>query len=168
VKRGHVACAALLNPSSAEPLVWPSALKFIRELEHDAKALLEAALMDANRERERRILKGTRNALPSPSRSDDDDGATISEVRNSNQAFDCILLQKKILLSFLFLCIMASRCDSVIIFFLFPWPIDTIATYRDMVKSQVFIGFSFARFSRPGFNKESLGPTRKYGDCNVL
>jgi hypothetical protein len=171
VKRGHVVCAALLNPSSAEPLVWPSALKFISEVEPNAKALLEAALMDANRERERRILKGTRNALPSPSRSDDDDGArdaTISEVRNSNQAFDCILLQKKILLSFLLLCIMVSRSDSVIIFFLSPWPIDTVATYRDVVKSQVFIGFSFARFSRPGFNTESLGLTRKYCDCNIL
>ncbi|KAL6644757.1 hypothetical protein ACP70R_016365 [Stipagrostis hirtigluma subsp. patula] len=80
VKRGHVACAALLNPSSAEPLVWPSALKFISELEPDAKALLEAALMEANREREKRILKGTKNALPSPSHSDDGaHDATISE-----------------------------------------------------------------------------------------
>lgn len=77
MKRGHVACAALLNPSSAEPLVWPSALKFISELEPNAKSLLEAALMEANRERERRILKGTKNALPSPSRSDD---AAIAEV----------------------------------------------------------------------------------------
>uniref|UniRef100_M8BC99 Uncharacterized protein n=1 Tax=Aegilops tauschii TaxID=37682 RepID=M8BC99_AEGTA len=77
VKRGHVACAALLNPSSAEPLVWPSPLKFISELEPDAKALLEAALMEANREREKRILKGAKNSLPSPSHSDD--GATVSE-----------------------------------------------------------------------------------------
>jgi hypothetical protein len=78
VKRGHAACAALLNPSSAEPLVWPSPLKFITELEPDAKALLEAALMEANREREKRILKGAKNSSPSPSRSDD--SATISEV----------------------------------------------------------------------------------------
>ncbi|XP_051181988.1 E3 ubiquitin-protein ligase XB3 [Lolium perenne] len=77
VKRGHAACAALLNPSSAEPLVWPSPLKFITELEPDAKALLEAALMEANREREKRILKGAKNSSPSPSRSDD--SATISE-----------------------------------------------------------------------------------------
>lgn len=83
MKRGHVACAALLNPSSAEPLVWPSALKFISELEPNAKSLLEAALMEANRERERRILKGAKNALPSPSHSDD--GAhdtTIAEVNS--------------------------------------------------------------------------------------
>ncbi|VAI07240.1 unnamed protein product [Triticum turgidum subsp. durum] len=77
LKRGHAACAALLNPSSAEPLVWPSPLKFISELEPDAKALLEAALMEANREREKRILKGAKNSLPSPSHSDD--GATVSE-----------------------------------------------------------------------------------------
>uniref|UniRef100_J3L8D0 RING-type E3 ubiquitin transferase n=2 Tax=Oryza brachyantha TaxID=4533 RepID=J3L8D0_ORYBR len=37
-------------------MVWPSPLKFIAELEADAKALLEAALMEANREREKRIL----------------------------------------------------------------------------------------------------------------
>uniref|UniRef100_A0A0E0JUA5 RING-type E3 ubiquitin transferase n=1 Tax=Oryza punctata TaxID=4537 RepID=A0A0E0JUA5_ORYPU len=56
VRRGHRACAALLNPAAAEPIVWPSPLKFIGELEADAKALLEAALMEANREREKRIL----------------------------------------------------------------------------------------------------------------
>jgi E3 ubiquitin-protein ligase XBAT32/33 len=85
VKRGHVACAALLNPSSAEPLVWPSALKFISELEPDAKSLLEAALMEANRERERRILKGTKNALPSPPHHDDGAHDTaIAEVNSES------------------------------------------------------------------------------------
>jgi len=95
VKRGHVACAALLNPSSGEPLVWPSALKFISELEPDAKSLLEAALMEANRERERRILKGTKNALPSPPHSDDGaHDAAIAEVKfhcklHTNISFWC-------------------------------------------------------------------------------
>uniref|UniRef100_A0A804UMS3 Uncharacterized protein n=1 Tax=Zea mays TaxID=4577 RepID=A0A804UMS3_MAIZE len=83
-KRGHVACAALLNPSSAEPLVWPSALKFISELEPDAKSLLEAALMEANRERERRILKGAKNALPSPSHPDD--GAHDTAIAEASDA----------------------------------------------------------------------------------
>lgn len=80
VKRNHGTCAALLDPTSAEPLVWPSPLKFINELDRDAKTLLEAALMEANREREKKILKGTAYSLPSPARSDvgiDDD---ISEV----------------------------------------------------------------------------------------
>lgn len=71
LKRGHGACAALLNPSAAEPLVWPSPLKFISELDPEAKALLEAALMEANREREKNILKGTKYSLPSPTHSDD-------------------------------------------------------------------------------------------------
>ncbi|KAL5219718.1 hypothetical protein ABZP36_024431 [Zizania latifolia] len=71
LKRGHTACAALLNPSAAEPMVWPSPLKFIGELKVDAKALLEAALMEANREREKKILKGTRYCPPSPAHSDD-------------------------------------------------------------------------------------------------
>ncbi|AQL07666.1 E3 ubiquitin-protein ligase XB3-like [Zea mays] len=87
VKRGHVACAALLNPSSAEPLVWPSALKFISELEPDAKSLLEAALMEANRERERRILKGTKNALPSPPHHDD--GAHDTAIAEASDAEVC-------------------------------------------------------------------------------
>ena len=80
LRHHHGACAALLNPSSAEPLVWPSPLKFISELNEEAKALLEQALMAANREREKVILKGIVYSLPSPSRSDfgmDDD---ISEV----------------------------------------------------------------------------------------
>ncbi|KAG1365771.1 E3 ubiquitin-protein ligase XB3 [Cocos nucifera] len=45
----------------------------------DAKALLEAALMDANREREKNIWKGTAYSLPSPVRSEgeiDDDDAS--------------------------------------------------------------------------------------------
>lgn len=79
IKHKHGACAALLNPSSAEPLVWPSPLKFISELNQEAKALLECALMDANKEREKNILKGTAYSLPSPSHSDI--GAeSISEV----------------------------------------------------------------------------------------
>lgn len=81
LKHNNEGCAALLNPSSAEPLVWPSPLKFISELNQDAKALLEQALMEANREREKTILKGTGYTVQSPSNQDTgstDD--TISEV----------------------------------------------------------------------------------------
>lgn len=80
LKRKHGACAALLNPSSAEPLVWPSPLKFISELNSDAKTLLERALMRANKEREKNILKGTSFSLPSPSHSDDEDDDDSSQV----------------------------------------------------------------------------------------
>ncbi|KAE8732394.1 putative E3 ubiquitin-protein ligase XBAT31 [Hibiscus syriacus] len=69
LKHKHGACAALLNPSSAEPIVWPAPLKFISELNEEAKTLLEQALMEANREREKNILKGTTYLLPSPSHS---------------------------------------------------------------------------------------------------
>jgi E3 ubiquitin-protein ligase XBAT32/33 len=51
VQQGNVTCAALLNLSSAEPMVWPSMLKFISELKPDAKVLLEATLLEANREK---------------------------------------------------------------------------------------------------------------------
>lgn len=57
LKRRHGACAALLDPSAAEPLVWPKPLKFISELNPEAKALLERALMEANRKREKIVLK---------------------------------------------------------------------------------------------------------------
>lgn len=82
MKRKHGVCAALLNPSSAEPLVWPSPLKFIGELNQEAKDLLEQALMAANREREKTVLKGTAYSLPSPSPSHSDVGVedNISEA----------------------------------------------------------------------------------------
>lgn len=80
MKHKHAACGALLNPSSAEPLVWPSPLKFISELNEEAKLLLEQALMDANREREKTILKGTSYSLPSPSFSDTASDDNMSEV----------------------------------------------------------------------------------------
>jgi hypothetical protein len=80
LRRNHGACAALLNPSSAEPLVWPSPLKFISELNADAKELLEAALMEANLEREKKILIGAKFSCPSPSLSEDGSEDTTSEV----------------------------------------------------------------------------------------
>lgn len=79
-KHKHGACAALLNPSSAEPLVWPSPLKFISELNQEAKELLEQALMEANREREKNILKGTAFSHPSPPHSDSGADDNMSEV----------------------------------------------------------------------------------------
>ncbi|OIW15746.1 hypothetical protein TanjilG_04281 [Lupinus angustifolius] len=87
LKHRHVACASLLNPTSAEPLVWPSPLKFISELNAEAKALLEQALMDANKEREKNMLKGGAYIPPS-SHSDgvDDD---ISEVSESELCCIC-------------------------------------------------------------------------------
>lgn len=57
LKYKHEACAALLNPSSPEPLTWPSPLKFITELDAEAKALLENALIEANKDREKLILE---------------------------------------------------------------------------------------------------------------
>ncbi|ONM51232.1 hypothetical protein ZEAMMB73_Zm00001d018753 [Zea mays] len=47
-------------------MVWPSPLNFISKLYWEAKALLEAALTDANRVREEKILKGTKYSQLSP------------------------------------------------------------------------------------------------------
>ncbi|XAR60579.1 hypothetical protein NMG60_11034011 [Bertholletia excelsa] len=89
LKHKHGACAALLNPSSAEPLVWPSPLKFISELNAEAKALLENALMEANRDREKNILKGTAYTLPSPSHSDVGTDDNISEISDTELCCIC-------------------------------------------------------------------------------
>ncbi|CAN4119894.1 unnamed protein product [Withania somnifera] len=85
----HGACAALLNPSSAEPLVWPSPLKFISQLNDEAKALLECALMEANKERGKNILKGTDYSPPSPSQSDGGMDDNISEVSDTEVCCIC-------------------------------------------------------------------------------
>lgn len=60
--------------------MWPSPLKFISELDPDAKALLEAALVEANRKREKKILKGTAYSLPSPTQSDESTDDDTPEV----------------------------------------------------------------------------------------
>ncbi|KAF5185579.1 E3 ubiquitin-protein ligase xb3 [Thalictrum thalictroides] len=90
LKHKHGACAALLNPTSAEPIVWPSPLKFISELKPDAKALLERALMEANIGREKKILKGTTFSLASPTNSDElNDGSSEgSDSELCNICFD--------------------------------------------------------------------------------
>ncbi|KAI4334517.1 hypothetical protein L6164_019200 [Bauhinia variegata] len=87
LKHKHGACAALLNPTSAEPLVWPSPLKFISELNPEAKALMERALMDANREREKNILKGSAYSYPSHSDTGIDDN--ISEASDTELCCIC-------------------------------------------------------------------------------
>ncbi|OMO67759.1 hypothetical protein CCACVL1_20342 [Corchorus capsularis] len=89
LKHKHGACAALLNPSSAEPLVWPAPLKFISELNEEAKTLLEQALMEANREREKNILKGTAYSLSSPSHSDSGLDDSISEASDTELCCIC-------------------------------------------------------------------------------
>ncbi|KAK4376024.1 hypothetical protein RND71_006701 [Anisodus tanguticus] len=89
LRHKHGACAALLNPSSAEPLVWPSALKFVSELNEEAKHLLECALMEANMEREKNILKGTAFSPPSPTNSDDAVDDNISEVSDTEVCCIC-------------------------------------------------------------------------------
>lgn len=80
LKYKHGACAAILNPSSAEPLVWPSPLKFISELNPEAKLLLEQALMEANKEREKIVLKGKSDSIASPSHSESGSDDATSEV----------------------------------------------------------------------------------------
>ncbi|MCO5567766.1 hypothetical protein L7F22_021461 [Adiantum nelumboides] len=56
MKYHNTACATLLNPVTAEPLVWPSPWKFMRNLDPEAKYLLEAALAQANDAWEKQIF----------------------------------------------------------------------------------------------------------------
>ncbi|KAL9426295.1 hypothetical protein AB3S75_033135 [Citrus x aurantiifolia] len=83
LKYKHQACAALLNPSSAEPLVWPLQLRNMTDLNPEAKELLEKALMERNEEREKAILNETICSVPSTSPSDaevDDNTSEASDV----------------------------------------------------------------------------------------
>ncbi|KAF8395109.1 hypothetical protein HHK36_019050 [Tetracentron sinense] len=89
LKYKHGACAALLNPTAAEPLIWPTPLKFISELNPEAKVLLERALMEVNREREKNILKGMAYTLPSPSHSDVGVDDNISEASDTELCCIC-------------------------------------------------------------------------------
>jgi hypothetical protein len=84
LKRNHEACAALLNPSAAEPMVWPSPFKFISELEPEAKALLEAALTEANREREEKILRGTKHSPHPPTWDHASDAADADAIDDAS------------------------------------------------------------------------------------
>ncbi|KAG6468204.1 hypothetical protein ZIOFF_072776 [Zingiber officinale] len=86
IKHNHGACAALLNPSAAEPLVWPSPLKFISELDPNARALLEVALMDANKESEKIILN-ERKKLLSPANVDEAFHDDASEILRHHRGF---------------------------------------------------------------------------------
>ncbi|CAL1400485.1 unnamed protein product [Linum trigynum] len=90
LKHKHPNCAALLNPSSAEPLVWPSPLKFISELNQEAKGLLERALMKANREREKSIFKGSSTCSDhSPQIADAEVDDNASEVSDTELCCIC-------------------------------------------------------------------------------
>ncbi|XP_042373695.1 E3 ubiquitin-protein ligase XB3-like isoform X1 [Zingiber officinale] len=89
IKHNHGACAALLNPSAAEPLVWPSPLKFISELDPDARALLEVALMDANKESEKIILNERKKLLSSPANVDEAFHDDASEASDTDLCFIC-------------------------------------------------------------------------------
>ncbi|KAK7350278.1 hypothetical protein VNO77_08683 [Canavalia gladiata] len=89
LKHKHKGCAALLDPSSAAPLVWPSLLKFIGELNQETKALLEKTLLEANREREKTLLKEADKA-PSPPNSESKNDDIVSDSEESNMEMCCI------------------------------------------------------------------------------
>ncbi|KAH0632312.1 hypothetical protein KY284_035098 [Solanum tuberosum] len=92
LKNKHEACAALLNPSSPEPLTWPSHLKFITELDAEAKALLENALIEANKDREKLILEKT--AVSQISLSHCDSGLESDDFEGSDLELCCICFEQ--------------------------------------------------------------------------
>ncbi|KAL5740615.1 hypothetical protein ACOSP7_029500 [Xanthoceras sorbifolium] len=84
----HQACAALLNPSSAEPLVWPLQLRLMTDLNPETKSLLEKALKEINKERENSILNKATNSFPSPAPSVDDNTSEASNVEECSICFE--------------------------------------------------------------------------------
>ncbi|MCD7460243.1 hypothetical protein HAX54_043143 [Datura stramonium] len=91
MKYKHEACAALLNPSSPEPLTWPSPLKFIAELDAEAKALLENALIEANKDREKLILEKKAVSQISPLHCDS--GLESDDFEGSDFELCCICFE---------------------------------------------------------------------------
>ncbi|CAI9783246.1 unnamed protein product [Fraxinus pennsylvanica] len=89
VKHKHEACAALLNPISPEPLTWPSSLKFIAELNPEAKVLLEKALIEANKKRGRVILMEASDSIPQSSSS----GVTDDDFEANDAKLCCICFE---------------------------------------------------------------------------
>lgn len=90
LKHKHDACAALLNPSAPEPLTWPAPLKFIRELNPEAKVLLEEALIEANKAREKLISKESSDTnLPIP-----DPLASGVDLEGSDVELCCICFEQ--------------------------------------------------------------------------
>lgn len=91
LKYKHEACAALLNPLSPEPLIWPSPLKFISDLDPEARELLEKALIEVNKEREKSILKETIYSSASPQHYDCGVPDDLTEVTSAarNLALPC-------------------------------------------------------------------------------
>ncbi|KAK3156477.1 hypothetical protein QOZ80_2AG0107750 [Eleusine coracana subsp. coracana] len=87
IKRRHAACAALLNPASAEPMVWPSPLKLISELNPEAKALLQAALMEANNHHDDSQLNYSSDYVDSESA--EVCGICLEQACNMIQVQDC-------------------------------------------------------------------------------
>lgn len=92
LKYKHEACAALLNPSSPEPLTWPSPLKFITELDAEAKALLENALIEANKDREKLILEKIAVSQRSPLHCDS--GLESDDFEGSDFELCCICFEQ--------------------------------------------------------------------------
>ncbi|XP_051130563.1 putative E3 ubiquitin-protein ligase XBAT31 [Andrographis paniculata] len=118
VKHKHEACAALLNPLAPEPLTWPSPLKFISELSPEAKALLESALIDANKKREKAILLDnpcSTQPIPNPCVADDDDDESEgSEPELCCICFDqaCTIEVRRCGHQMCALCVLALCCHS--------------------------------------------------------
>ncbi|XP_073276419.1 putative E3 ubiquitin-protein ligase XBAT31 [Primulina huaijiensis] len=88
LKNKHDACAALLNPLAPELLTWPFPLKFIGELNPEAKSLLENALVEANKNREKAILHAASYSVSPLAVSDG-----IDESEASNTEICCICFE---------------------------------------------------------------------------
>ncbi|OIW01018.1 hypothetical protein TanjilG_14201 [Lupinus angustifolius] len=93
LKYKHKACAALLDPSYASMLVWPSPLKVISELNQETKALLEKALLEANMERENTLLMEA-DMPPSPLHPASKDDDIASESEDSDMELCCICFEQ--------------------------------------------------------------------------
>lgn len=91
MKYKNIACASLLNPLSAEPLVWPSPWKFMSDLDPEAKALLEAALAQANDAWEKRIFSSRSMTTKADSLKEKAESVNESEVDEDEEIELCCI-----------------------------------------------------------------------------
>lgn len=94
MKYNNLACASLLNPLSAEPLIWPSPWKFMSDLDPEAKALLEAALIQANDAWEKKLFSSHSVTTENDSPKEKAELAIEVEVDDDEVEMCCICFER--------------------------------------------------------------------------
>ncbi|XP_024538729.1 E3 ubiquitin-protein ligase XB3 isoform X1 [Selaginella moellendorffii] len=94
-KHNNASCAALLDPSVAEPLVWPSPCKFMNALDTNTRSLLEKVLEQANQARGRAHRKSATESEIVNAIMTDDDQQLEQDKKGSTDSCCCICFEHR-------------------------------------------------------------------------